>query len=212
MNLALTETYVACLTPSGVGAIATLAVRGPQAWTVMCDLFRPRSPLPAQPMIGPIWLGRLGAELADEAVLSVKQIQPVPWVEVHCHGGREVIRLLLEAFSASGVRLCSWQEFETLTNPDPVDAQAAHALANAFTFRVAAVLLDQQQGAFRRAVQAIVSALEQADTTTVTRALEELQRRTNVGRRLTTPWRVVIAGAPNVGKSSLVNALAGYQR
>ena len=33
-----------------------------------------------------------------------------------------------------------------------------------------------------------------------------------LGRHLTRPWQVVIAGAPNVGKSSLANALAGYQR
>ena len=39
-----------------------------------------------------------------------------------------------------------------------------------------------------------------------------LARYAPLGRRLTAPWRVVVAGPPNVGKSSLVNALAGYQR
>jgi tRNA modification GTPase len=34
----------------------------------------------------------------------------------------------------------------------------------------------------------------------------------DLGRHLTRPWRVVVAGAPNVGKSSLINALAGFTR
>ena len=42
------DTVVACLTPPGTGAIATLAVRGPHAWPVVREIFQTVSnrPLP----------------------------------------------------------------------------------------------------------------------------------------------------------------------
>jgi tRNA modification GTPase len=135
-----------------------------------------------------------------------------PWIEIHCHGGREIVRLLFETLEARGVKTCSWQELDLLTDGDPLHAQAVAALAEAKTARTAAILLDQVNGEFRRAVESMLNSLRTGDLHSAERQLAELDSRAAVGGHLTTPWRVVVAGAPNVGKSSLVNAIAGYQR
>jgi tRNA modification GTPase len=213
--LSESETYVACLTPGGTGAIATLGVRGPRAWQTIQELFHPHSQaqrLPGEPVLGSIWLGQMGVDLTDQVVLTAKAAQPIPWLEIHCHGGREVIRLLQQSLEARGVRACSWQQLACLTETDATRAAAVTALANALTVRTAAILLDQYQGAFGRAIETIVTAWDEGRPEKAGQLLRGLYRQANLGRHLLTPWRVVVAGAPNVGKSSLVNALAGFQR
>ena len=42
--------------------------------------------------------------------------------------------------------------------------------------------------------------------------IENLLSFSQLGLHLAKPWRVVVAGPTNVGKSSLINALTGYQR
>jgi tRNA modification GTPase len=213
MNSASSD-HIACLTPPAVGAIASLGLRGPNAWQVIRELLRPlsgsRSELAAEPEMGRLWLGRLGDGSTDQVVVTVRATEPVPWLEVHCHGGREVIGLVEETLQRRGFQVCAWQEFERLVSGDRW--RAAAALAEAQTVRTAAMLLDQYQGAFERALTSILSAWDRNDHGQVGLLLEELARYTGLGRHLTKPWQVVVAGAPNVGKSSLVNALAGYQR
>jgi tRNA modification GTPase len=168
--------------------------------------------LPAAPEARRFWLGRLGGEVADEVVVAVKRERPVPWLEVHGHGGREVVRFLLEQFQAHGLEVWGWEDFLRRTGDDPLSSEAAVELTRALTLRTAAILLDQQQGALGRALEAVLAALDHGDTASAEAWLSELVRQARVGGHLTRPWRVVVAGAPNVGKSSLVNALAGYQR
>ena len=205
---------VACLTPPGAAALATLAVRGPRAWEVVRALFRTPSgaELATELQPGQFRLGRFGAELADEVVLAVKQLAPEPWLEIHCHGGREVLRVLLETLAKQGIFECSWQVMARQTAASALSAEAAIALAHAPTTHTAAILLDQYHGAFGRAVSSIIEALSRGETSAVCADLEKLYRYCQLGRHLTAPWRVAVVGAPNVGKSSLVNALAGFQR
>src|SRR5262245_35961433 len=101
----MNPTYLARLTPPGAAAIATFALRGPRAWAAVRELAQHK--LPAEPAAGRFWLRRLGG--TDEAVVAVRQIEPELWLELHCHGGREVLLLIEELFAGRGVEICSWQ-------------------------------------------------------------------------------------------------------
>jgi tRNA modification GTPase len=209
-------TLLARLTPPGKAAIASLGLYGPLAWQAVRELFRPAAgsgaTLPENPQSGRIWVGRLGQETTDDVVVSVKSERPVPWIEVHCHGGHEVVRLLQALFEAQGIQTCDWPRFLQVITGDPLKFLAIDALPNALTARTAGILLDQHSGALRRTLETILDDWRAGHDEQAGNRLRELANSVGVGRHLTSPWRVVIAGAPNVGKSSLVNALAGYQR
>ncbi len=213
-------TLVACLTPPGRGAIAALGIRGPRAWEILRNLFRTTSAnspkLPAEPELDRVWLGRIGekdsAPFADQVVVTITQMTPIPWVEVHCHGGVEVVRWLMEILEAQGCQPCSWPDLERGTTFDRWKTAAMLAMTQASTVRTASILLDQYHGAFADALAKIKFVLSKSNFDEAIHLLEELARYADVGRHLTAPWKVAVIGPPNVGKSSLVNALAGFQR
>jgi tRNA modification GTPase len=195
------------LTPAGAAAVATVAVTGPRSWELVRRSFRPAgSPtLPPRPDYERVWFGRFGPPPGDEIVLAVRRREDGDCVELHCHGGPEVVRLMAEELRRLG---------------DAPSRPAAHSLreaaeaelARAPTLRTAGILLDQVHGALGRALADLDAALARNDVTAAAGLTAELAGRTGLGRHLTRPWRVAVAGAPNVGKSSLVNAFAGFQR
>lgn len=202
----------AVLTPPGRGAVAVIAASGPAASDAVDRSFRAANgKLWPQQEVGRIvlgdWIDPLG--FAEELIVVRCDADSL---EVHCHGGVAATDRILATMRAGGCKVVDWRAWSDSQRACPVQQEAAHALASASTLKAAAVLLDQLDGALRTAVERITAAVESERPEEARRGLQALLERASLGLHLTRRRRVAIAGLPNVGKSSLINALAGYER
>lgn len=161
--------------------------------------------------------------------------------ELHLHGGRAVIAGVLEALGSLGLRMAEPGEFTRRAfengKIDLTEAEGLADLINAETASQRTLALSQAHGALReryeswrasllRAMAYVEASLDFSDEGDIAESafsqalpevralLSELERALADGRRgeiVREGIQVAIVGAPNVGKSSLLNALAGRE-
>ncbi|HZZ27490.1 MAG TPA: GTPase [Pirellulales bacterium] len=207
-----TLTTACMLTPTGRGAVAVVAVEGPLAMEIVQRFFQPKSARAlADRPLGQIVYGRWGSQAAEDVIVCRRDLRGL---EVHCHGGAAAVRRILDDLIAAGAEEQDWREHIGQHESSAIRAAARIALVEALTTRTAEILLDQYHGALETALCKILAAINDGpDGLSAAQSLTKtLLDRAPLGLHLTKPWRVVVAGPPNVGKSSLVNALVGYQR
>ena len=120
-------------------------------------------------------------------------------LEIHVHGGEQIGQAIEALFMQHGAVRKSWQKhFAAGTSQRDT---ALRLLPFAPTERTAQILLDQYNGALEREQQRLEHTKKIAE-----------QEIVPLGRHLVKPFRVVLAGASNAGKSSLLNTILGFQR
>lgn len=202
---------VALLTPPGRGALAVVGVAGPGAVAAVSSLFHPRgsTPLADRPS-GSISFGRWADREKGEELIVVRTITDA--VEVHCHGGLAASEAVIASLERVGAVRQPWPEWLAAGGASEIEIEARVALAQAGGPKAARILSRQLAGALQTELDRLAALRHAGDTIAAAAVIARLARAARVGLRLTRPWRVVLAGPVNAGKSSLANALAGYAR
>lgn len=239
------DTIIALATPSGVGAIGVIRLSGPEAISLVNEVFNGKDLSVQHSHTIHFGTIRDGKQILDEVLVSIfigpKSYTRENVVEISTHGSAFIIESIIKLLIRKGARPANPGEFtlRAFLNGQ-LDLSQAEAVADLIASNSRAshqVAMQQMRGGFSSELQHLrdqlihfASMIEleldfgeedvefanrddlKALIYQINRILHKLIVSFEQGNVMKNGVPVVIAGKPNVGKSTLLNALLNEER
>ena len=210
------ELFAAVTTQKATGAISTVQLFGETSTNILQKIFKPSGNSPASFETGNILVGSIldDNQTIDQVAIGCEGKNSFA---IHCHGNTLIVELIMQLLKKLGAKLITAEKLlaKTLNAEGKTNSIAAEAKiiqANAKTLEATKMIACQIDSGLSEKANHWLSNFDSLSLDKIISQAEEVLQATELARPILNGIKVVIAGPPNSGKSTLLNCLCGREK
>lgn len=197
--------FASVITGKGTGAIATIQICGGSAKGVLEKIFKPS----VEFTVGKIRVGTItdGSRTIDQVTIGCEMPDTFA---INCHGNPLIVEQIMQLLRQRGVELITAEQLlaRTFDGSNTIALEAKLMLPKAKTIEGTKIILNQIDSGLTAAAKKWLKCPPSQIAVEAKSVIET----SKIARHIIYGCRIILAGPPNTGKSTLLNQLCGNQK